>query len=171
MGTHWPFCNSSLPLQIGGVGVGVPEPPVGVLGTQEPLLNDSVSRQDVVAAGVDVLGGAEPPVGVLGTHCPFCSSWPSVQVGEVVGGGTLVVEVPMVEGGDSPHLGQKVAVEVIVVVERVRLMEVILPLVTVTGQLVNVVTTISVVTRSDDAGVVVLALLVVLGTQPVPENV
>lgn len=41
--------------------------------------------------------------------------------------------------GDSPHFGQKVTVEVMNVVESVRLIEVTLPLVTVTGQLVNVV--------------------------------
>lgn len=58
-------------------------------------------------------------------------------------------------GGDSPHLGQKVAVEVIVVVETVCVTEVILPLVTVTGQVVSVVTTISVVTISEvDGGLV-----------------
>lgn len=131
----------------------------------------------MVAAGVDVLGGgAVPPVGVFGTHDPFCSSEPSVQVGGVGdGGGALTVVVPMVDGGDSPHLGQNVAVEVMVVVESVRLMDVILPLVIVTGQLVNVVTTISVVTRSDDAGDVVLTLVLTLvlvsGTQPVPEKV
>lgn len=86
------------------------------------------------------------------------------------GGGAFTVVLPIEEGGVSPHLGQKVAVDVMVVVESVILMEVILPLVMVTGQLVNVVTTISVVTRSDEAGVV-LALLVVCGTQPVPEKV
>lgn len=43
LGTHWPFCSSWSPLQIGGVGVGVPEPPVGVLGTHAPLLKVSVS--------------------------------------------------------------------------------------------------------------------------------
>lgn len=119
-----------------------------------------------------MLGGAEPPVGVLGTHDPFCSSDPSVQVGGVgIGVGVGVgVGVPgggggaMVDGGDSPHLGQNVAVDVMVVVESVRLMDVMLPLVIVTGQLVKVVTTISVVTRSDDAGVVV-------ATQPVPAKV
>lgn len=129
------------------------------MGTQAPLLNDSESLQDVVAAGVEVLGGVTPPVGVFGTHCPFCSSSPSLQVGGVGGGGAFTVVLPIDDGGDSPHLGQKVAVDVIVVVERVVLTEVMLPLVIVTGQVVKVVTTISVVTRSDDAGGVVLAVV------------
>lgn len=49
-------------------------------------------------------------------------------------------------------MGQNVAVDVIVVVETVCVTEVMLPLVTVTGQVVKVVTTISVVTRSEVAG-------------------
>lgn len=168
LGTHeLSFC-SSFSLQAGGVttGTGVVAPPVGVFGTHDPLLNDSMSLQDVVAAGVDVAGGVTPPVGVFGTHLPSFSSSLSLHVGGVGPGGAIV------DGGVSPHTGQKVAVEVIVVVERVILMDVMLPLVTVTGHVVKVVTTISVVTRSDDAGVVVLRLAIELfGTQPVPEKV
>jgi hypothetical protein len=73
----------------------------------------------------------------------------------VTGGG---VSVAIVVGGVSPHFGQNVAVEVIVVVVRVSvLVRVKLPVVVVNvkgGHEVTVVTTISVVTRSSDLVVV-----------------
>ena len=68
-------------------------------------------------------------------------------------------------GGASPHFGQNVAVEVIVVVETVWVIEVMLPLVMVTGQVVTVVTTISVVTISELAGGDVIPPVGVCGTQ------
>lgn len=88
----------------------------------------------------------------------------------------LSTVVPPV-GGTSPHFGQKVAVEVIVVVEIVCVIDVIVPDVIVTGQVVTVVTTISVVTISELAGGVVIvgcvvdAGGVVFGTQTPPDDV
>jgi len=128
LGTHLPSLSSSVSLHEGAdvVGIGVEAegvvlvviviPPVGVLGTHWPSFSSSVSLQDtaeVVATGVVVV---TPPVGVFGTHLPSLSSSVSLQVGGV---GRLPSTVVMLVGGASPHLGQKVAVDVIVVVEMV----------------------------------------------------
>lgn len=156
-------------LELLATGVVEVMPPVGVLGTHFPSLSSSVSLQDgadVVATGVDTPGVVLvvlviPPVGVLGTHLPSLSSSSSLQVGGV---GRLPSTVVTLVGGASPHLGQKVAVDVIVVVEIVSVIEVMLPLVTVTGQVVRVVITISVVTISELAGGEVMPPVGVCGT-------
>lgn len=121
-GMHWPSLNSSLSLQdtaevVATAVVGV-KPPVGVCGTHCPSFSSSLSLHDtaeVVTTGVVVV---KPPVGVLGTHEPFSSEDPSEQALIARGVEALAGEVirPPV-GGASPHFGQKVAVEVIVVVE------------------------------------------------------
>ena len=79
----------------------------------------------------------------------------------------------MVEGGASPHFGQNVAVEVMVVVDKVCVTDVTVPDVIVTGHVVKVVTTISVVTKSEVAGAVVVVTppVGVFGTHTVPEKV
>lgn len=129
-------------------------PPVGVFGTHEPLSRVSDSPQ-VVTGGCGCCGGVTTGLD-KGTE-PV-----ELRTGVVEGGpdGAIVV------GGFSPHAGQNVAVEVIVVVEMVDVTIVTLPRVEVTGQVVSVVTTISVVTRLELAGVVVR----VLGTQTEPED-
>jgi len=122
LGTQTPSFCSSLSLQdtaeVVTAGVVVVIPPVGVWGTHEPLSMEEPSEQMLVAAGVEeVLGGVTaPPVGVLGTHFPSLISSFSLQVGEV---GWLPSTVVTMVGGASPHFGQNVAVEVIVVVETV----------------------------------------------------
>ena len=154
-GTHLPSFTSSESLQgtaeVVATRVVVVTPPVGVLGTHEPFSFDEPSEQSPIAAGVEELAGGvgRPPVGVLGTHLPSLDSSSSLQVGGV---GRLPSTVVMLVGGASPHFGQNVAVDVMVVVETVWVTEVMLPLVIVTGQVVKVVTTISVVTRSELAG-------------------
>lgn len=79
---------------------------------------DEPSEHAVVARGVEeVPGGVTmPPVGPFGTHLPSLSSSSSLQVGGV---GRLPSTVVTLVGGASPHLGQKVAVDMIVVVEMV----------------------------------------------------
>lgn len=137
-------------------------PPVGVLGIHEPLSKVRDSPQ-VVAGGCDCCGGGVTIDCVADlTELDEGTGLLELPADVVAGGpdGAIVV------GGFSPHAGQNVAVDVIVVVEMVDVTIVTLPLVDVTGQVVTVVTTISVVTRLELAGVVAG----VLGTQTEPED-
>lgn len=131
----------------------VVEPPVGVIGTQDPL-SLVIPDAQVVATGVVVAGVVvRPPVGVFGTHRPPSDFSSGLQGGGVGWLESTVVLPPV--GGASPHLGQNCVVEVMVVVEMVCVIEVTVPLVTVTGQVVSVTIVITVVTMSDVAVVVV----------------
>lgn len=113
LGMHLPSLNASSGLHVGAAGV-VVTPPVGPLGTHLPSLSSSSGLHDGAAADVVVT----PPVGPFGTHLPSLSSSFGPQVGGV-GWFPSTVLLPIVVGGASPHFGQKVAVEVIVVVDRV----------------------------------------------------